>query len=537
MSSTLCADQFIEQASRLYSLPAVALEVLRLTDDPTVDTLTLKNALVHDPSLTSKVLRAINSPLFGLQQPVSSLGDAVTLLGIKPLKLLVLGFSLPPRLTGKVENQFLAGYWRRALTKAMAAREIAAARAPAISEDAFLAGLLADIGMLALAQSLGRPYAEVVARVRAAGRSLTDVERHTLGFDHLQLTVHVLARWGLPSALVDSISAAAESPQPDDPPAEPSPALPLSTILRLAELITALLVEEQLHLLPSLLAEAHAAGVFSALEVTAFVSSLEVKVGQLAGALGLVKAADLDFETMLAEAQSRLADITPDAAAALAVLESRSRSDVQQASGWREAQVLAEIAQRVRGGTMRLAERASAQHAATVEAAEPAQRGAIESDLLPATAAGPLLERMTAAVTVCRQARAPLSLLLVRADPPRPQLMPGVDQPAYLAALAQQCSQLDYPRKLCLRLNERCHSVLLLQCDRVQLVGLAQDLLRRIRSLNPPGRSPIFSISIGAAAAPVLSANFSAQRLFEGAYRCLYAAADSGNALKSIEIY
>ncbi|HEX4149139.1 MAG TPA: HDOD domain-containing protein, partial [Pirellulales bacterium] len=521
--------------SRLYTLPAVALEVLRLTDDPGVDTLTLKSALEYDPALTSKVLRAINSPLFGLPQPVSSLGDAVTLLGIKPLKLLVLGFSLPPRLNGKVENEFLSGYWRRALTKAIAAREIAAAWAPASSEDAFLAGLLADVGMLALAQALGRPYAEVVARVRAAGRSLPDVERHTLGFDHLQLTVHVLARWGLPPAMVKAISLAAEGPAPGDKPLDPDANLPLTTILRLAELTTALLVEEQLHLLPTLLGEADDAGVFTALEVTSLVSTLELKVSQLAGALGLVKAGDFDFEKMLAEAQARLADITPDAAAALAVVESRTRTGVEQTSSWRETRLLAQIADRVRCGSLQLADRAEVQRAAVVEKAEAAPRSPLDSELWATGASGPLMERMTAAIAVCRQARSPLSVLLVRTDAPR--LPPssgrnGCHPPQNSVDLPQFCGQLDFPHKLYLQLDERCHAILLLHCERSQLVSLGQELLRRVRGLHPPGQLPAFSISIGAAAAPVLSANFSAQRLFDGAYRCLYAAAVSGNTLK-----
>jgi HD-like signal output (HDOD) protein len=540
MSATLCADQFIDQASRLYSLPAVALQVLRLTDDPGVDTLTLKSALEYDPALTSKVLRAINSPVFGLSQPVTSLGDAVTLLGIKPLKLLVLGFSLPPRLTGKVEGQFLAGYWRRALTKAIAAREIAAAREPGSSEDAFLAGLLADVGMLTLAQALGRPYAEVVARVRAAGRSLPDVERHTLGFDHLQLTGHVLKRWGLAPALLKAITVAAEGPPPAGTRRDPAKALSLATILRLAELVTGVLVEEQFHLLPLLLSEADDAAVFSALELTSFVSSLETKAGQLVEALGLVNAVDLDFEKMLAEAQARMADITPDAAAALATLEARSQSDAQQAGGWPQTQLLAEIAQRVRRGTLQLAQFGPAEQAAVAEAVELESQPPVEGALISAAAVQPVLDHMTAAVGFCRKARSPLSLLLVRADPPRDAALPSVarqQQRQNIAAVLEQCEQLDYPHKLHLRLDERCHALVLLHCERAQLVALGQELLRQVRALNPVGQPPLFSVSIGAAAAPVLSANFSSQRLFDGAYRCLNAAALSGNTIKSIEIY
>ena len=164
---------------------------------------------------------------------------------------------------------------------------------------------------------------------------------------------------------------------------------------------------------------------------------------------------------------------------------------------------------------------------------------AAEAELISQVAMAPLLERLSAAVQFCRKARSPLSLLLVRADGPRewctPVVRPELRQ--NFAAVDQQCRQLDYSHKLHVRFDDRCHGILLVHCDRAQLVHLAQEMLRQVRSLNPDSQPPFFSASIGAAAAPVLSANFSAQRLFEGAYRCLYAASMSGNTLKSIEIY
>src|ERR1041384_1888923 len=85
---------FASRTRQLYSLPAVAIEVLELTDQPRVDCRQLQRCIERDPALVSKVLRVVNSSLFGLGTPVSTLNQAVALLGIKPLKLLVLGFSL-----------------------------------------------------------------------------------------------------------------------------------------------------------------------------------------------------------------------------------------------------------------------------------------------------------------------------------------------------------------------------------------------------------------------------------------------------------
>src|SRR5690606_29692284 len=94
-SSDKTAEHFVVRARRLYSLPAVAMRVLELTSAPHVDAAALAECIENDPALTSKVLRVVNSSVFGLGQRVGSLKQAIAMLGIRPLKMLVLGFSLP----------------------------------------------------------------------------------------------------------------------------------------------------------------------------------------------------------------------------------------------------------------------------------------------------------------------------------------------------------------------------------------------------------------------------------------------------------
>ena len=117
-NSTL--DQLAAKACRLYSLPAVAMKVLELTENPQVDTRALKQCIETDPALTGKVLRVVNSSLYGLSREVSDLNQALALLGTKPLKLLVLGFSLPPGLFEDLAGDMLLNYWRHTLVKAVA---------------------------------------------------------------------------------------------------------------------------------------------------------------------------------------------------------------------------------------------------------------------------------------------------------------------------------------------------------------------------------------------------------------------------------
>src|SRR3989304_1721549 len=105
--STADLQRIVERARQLYSLPAGAAQVIELTERPNVDVPALKECIENDPALCAKVLRVVNSSLFGLSRNVSDLGQALALLGTKPLKLLVLGFSLPEPLFAGVAADIL----------------------------------------------------------------------------------------------------------------------------------------------------------------------------------------------------------------------------------------------------------------------------------------------------------------------------------------------------------------------------------------------------------------------------------------------
>src|SRR5688572_27590220 len=109
-TSTGLVQQFIQRTERLYSLPAVALEVLRLTSEPRVDARAVKECIERDPALTTRILRVVNSSLFAATRQVTDLNQALALLGTRPLKMLVLGFSLPKELFSGIEADVLGRY-------------------------------------------------------------------------------------------------------------------------------------------------------------------------------------------------------------------------------------------------------------------------------------------------------------------------------------------------------------------------------------------------------------------------------------------
>jgi HD-like signal output (HDOD) protein/GGDEF domain-containing protein len=564
MNDSLSLERLIDHSRELYSLPAVAVEVLALANDPLVDAAKLKECLERDPALVSKILRVVNSALFGLSRQVTDLSQAITLLGTRPLKLLVLGFTLPDVVSGETTGEALSRYWKHTLTKAVAAREISQRAWRNSGDDAFLAGLLADLGMLAMIQGLGQPYVQVVNRVRSAHRDLAAVEQRALGFDHTQFTVQLLDLWGFPPALVEAIKESGAPKQ--GPRAEPTDAPPLDEILRLAETLALLLAEEQTEMLSEALALGRRSHHLTDDELTALAAALEEKVGQLAEVLSLDLPDGLAYGDVLTEAHSQLARVAGDAASELLRIHGRTiNRPADEQSLLNEVQSLKQAAANLcrkpatptdneipaptsdnslasRTGT-HTSHAASAMPPAPVVKLVATQKGsstpapAARTDL-PREADELLLARLTSAVAVCRQSRCPLSLLLVEADHPD-EWARACGQPTatrWLGQIETTCRQLDIPSKLCLSFAPGRLALILANCEREQVVDLGNQLLRQIRALQQPSRQPAVTASLGAATLPLAPRNFDARQLLDSARRCLHAAQVSGNSLKSIEI-
>jgi HD-like signal output (HDOD) protein len=313
-------DQVVARAGALYTLPAVAVEVLRLTELPRVDVHALKACIERDPALTIKILRVVNSSLFGLPREVSDLNQALALLGIKPLKLLALGFSLPEGLFLSAAREQLDWYWKTSLVRAVAAREISEQLFQKPGDDAFLAGLLQDIGVLVLLGDLRQPYAALVSEAIAAPADLADLERRALGFDHRQLTAGLLQHWNLPLLLTAAIGAEHDTRYWARNKAEHAH---LVRVLHLAELFAQLIGQRRLSVLPDLLDAGDAYCELDKAKLNEVIATLEPKVRQLANVLSLQFAGGEDYTQIIVQAHAQMSEVAESAAAPL----SRSLAD------------------------------------------------------------------------------------------------------------------------------------------------------------------------------------------------------------------
>ncbi len=528
------------RAGELFTLPSVAVRVLELTENPKVDVRALKECVENDPALTAKVLRVVNSSLFGLSREVRDLNQALALLGTKPLKLLVLGFSLPDALFRGVGAEFLNHYWRRTLTRAVVARELAEQYWRVPGDDAFIAALLEDIGLLVLAQELGEAWITFYDRVHRERANLLRMETKALGFDHAALTVRLLDQWRLPATLSTAIAAA------NDPALMPrlqGTELELTQVLRLANLVAELMADGR----QEALADLHACGrAFRGLTERDFeelLRDLEQRVSQLADALSLELPKDFRYEQVWRAAHERLAATAADLVGDL-VRQNAGGVDQAEIALLEDCQSLSAAAQQLSTQPKDRAELPSRTIAAVKEAIKPktptiVPRGGERSpsgDVDPGIGG-----RLTAAVAAARQSRCSLSLLCIEVDH-QDELLVHLGRSAmlqWLERVQRYCESIDHdPPAQCVELTDGRWMVVLIDCDRRQAVEQGHQLLRAVRRSTQPKTDVRLSLSVGAASVAVPSPNFPPRDLLTSAERCLQAAlASGGDVLKSIEIY
>ncbi len=188
------------------SPPGVATHIIELARDPDIEMGKVAKALSMDSALSSKVLRIANSPLYAQRRKSENLRQALVVLGLNATLTLALSFSLVKGLRGGKSNGLnYKQYWRRALLSATAARALGDVMHQSLAEEIFLAGLLQDVGMLALDQAVPDLYRETDT-VEHSHATLASNEKKRLQADHAQVGGWLMRTWNLPERLHRAIT-------------------------------------------------------------------------------------------------------------------------------------------------------------------------------------------------------------------------------------------------------------------------------------------------------------------------------------------
>jgi len=203
--SQLKMSDIVALLGDLPTMPGIAIKILEVIRKDESSLEDIGDILSKDPPLSAKVLKVANSPLYGLPGKISSIPQAVKMLGTNAVKNLALSFSIIDKFKN-IDNGFnYTQFWKNSLTTAVAAKVISETILPHMAEDAFFIGLLTDIGILTCNECIPDQYSLVIKERTIKKCSFQEAEDQILGFNHMDIGAHILEEWGLPNSFSHSI--------------------------------------------------------------------------------------------------------------------------------------------------------------------------------------------------------------------------------------------------------------------------------------------------------------------------------------------
>jgi len=198
-------DDLVDAVDTLLSLPDAAIRLNSLLTDPDVAVNEIAKVVMLDPALAARVLRAVNSPYFGLRGRVDTISKAISMIGTSELHSLVLATSAAMAFKGISSKLIdMESFWQHSVRAALAARSLAETSMRRERERVFLAGLMHDVGQLVIFHQLPREAASILQAVKSGG-SQDLVEVTLLGFTHADVSAALLERWGLPRSITEPV--------------------------------------------------------------------------------------------------------------------------------------------------------------------------------------------------------------------------------------------------------------------------------------------------------------------------------------------
>lgn len=193
----------VAEAPELAAPPELWVALNEVLDDPNSGASEVAEVVASDPVSAAQVLRLANSAFFGLSRTVTQLKDAVSLIGFTTIRALVLESTTSRSLPSSSVELDRAGMQKHALTTARVARAIAGSSR---SADAFLAGLLMDVGVVLLAATRPDAMRQALEAAAESRRPLHTVEEEFFGFTHAAVGAALLGLWGMPYSVLDAVA-------------------------------------------------------------------------------------------------------------------------------------------------------------------------------------------------------------------------------------------------------------------------------------------------------------------------------------------
>ncbi len=202
-------QKLVSRIESLPSLPSLYIEIMQELQSANTSFKKVGEIIAEDVGMTAKILQMVNSAFFGLGRQISNPRDAVSYLGFETIKSLVLSAKIFSQFDQKKQPGFsLVGLWNHSMLTGTFARIVAEmeGQTKEVIDDAYMVGLLHDLGKLVLAHNLSDSYQKVLDVALKENRALWEVESQMLGATHAEIAAYLMGLWGIKFPVVEAIA-------------------------------------------------------------------------------------------------------------------------------------------------------------------------------------------------------------------------------------------------------------------------------------------------------------------------------------------
>lgn len=192
--------QALEKITNIGTLPEVTAKIITTVEDPRSTAAQLNKIVSNDPALATRILKVVNSAFYGVPGQIGSIERAIVMLGLNGVKNIAVAASLGQLFKNvKICDGLEArDVWTHSIAVGVAAREIAKKLKSSAADEAFLAGLIHDSGILVWLQAHPEMFGDICHQAKDSEQDFCQIERDTAGVDHQMLGIALAENWRFP---------------------------------------------------------------------------------------------------------------------------------------------------------------------------------------------------------------------------------------------------------------------------------------------------------------------------------------------------
>lgn len=218
----LVVEAAVREVAQIATLPEITLKIIRLVEDPDSTAADLHKIIANDPALSARVLKVVNSAFYALPGQIGSVNRAIVMLGLNAVKNIAIAASLAKLFRGgRLCPSFSArDLWQHCIAVGAATKMLSEKTKLGLPDEAFLAGLIHDIGLMVEMQARRPQLLEVVDRAHRETTPFCTIEQEVLGVDHQDFGRGLCQLWKFPNNLAN-VTGFHHRPLELDPQARP----------------------------------------------------------------------------------------------------------------------------------------------------------------------------------------------------------------------------------------------------------------------------------------------------------------------------